>query len=1163
MSEFAHLSLHSEYSITDSIIRIDQMVDAAAARGLNAIAVTDQSNLFAMLKFNAACRAKGLKPIFGCDVKVMNEEDGFDRLILLAKNDVGLSNLIKLISRSYSDRDASHGMLRSEWVEQGHQGLIVLSGGTQGKIGRLLLSNKRKEAHATAEHLKQVFGDRFYMEISRLGRDQEQHYISEAVQVADECAIPLVATNDVRFLDSEDFIIHETRFCIAHKEMVDDSSHGELYTDQQYLRSADEMREVFSDLPDAVENACEIVKRCTVNVRTGEYFMPEYRNKSEEEASAILRQHAQAGLRRFLDEELDAARARHAREEYEERLEYELDIITRMGFCGYFLVVADILEWTKSQGIAVGPGRGSGPASLVSFVLRITAIDPIEHDLMFERLLNPERVSMPDFDIDFCKNRRDEVFAHVTETYGREAVGQIVTFDTLAAKAVIKDVTRVLGKPYGLGESIVRLIPDTLHVTLQDAIDQSGDLRTLMQSDVNALEVIDRARKLEGIVRNIGRHAGGVVISPSRLDDYVPTFTEHHGGEAIVHFDKTDIEEAGLVKFDFLGLKTVTVIDETCKAANANKNPGDDSILDPQNLPLNDEATFQLLRDDQTTAVFQLESPGMRRVLRDLQPDCLEDIIALVALFRPGPINSGVVDQFVNRKRGKEQVRYQHPLLKEALEKTHGVMVYQEDVMRVARELAGFSLGEADQLRKAMGKKVEAEIVSLRRQFVTGAQANGVEEDVAESIYDDMEKFAQYAFNRAHACSYAIVALQTAYLKSHYSAEFMASNLSCVYDDRKSIVSLCEDALRFGLQIEKPSVNGGRLEFSGRDKTIQFGLGAIKGVGHEQIRGIVNGQQDGPYLSLFDFCDRLGENRINRKMLEALIHSGALDCLADQELGHEQLRANLLATYETAAAAAEQNNKLKQDNATDLFGEVAEDAVKPGLIQVAPRTFRQILDAELDVLGVALSGHPMDMYRDELAQVCTYPRLEGLKPMPVPNNGSRETRYGRRTDIVAGIVKDVRVVSTRNGDPMAVAVLEDGYASVEMTLFGKEYLSEFEKLKTGEVVIIECYVQKNQRTDDVVLRGRTVSTIDQIRDSKHSWVEIIVEAGADDVVNRLKQAIPPSRKGRPVKLNYRKGPIRAEIKLGRGWHVTPTEETLGSLKQFFGSESVHVRYRKT
>lgn len=1162
MSDFAHLSLHSEYSVTDSIIRIDQLVDAAIERGITAVALTDLSNLFAMLKFNTAARAKGLKPLFGCDVKVVNEDDGYDRLILLAKDNEGISNLFKLISQSYSDRTTAHGMLSSDWIEQRRAGLIVLSGGLEGKIGRLLQAGRIDAARAAAKHFQRVFGDCFYIEITRIGRAQEQHYIAEAVQVADACGIPLVATNDVRFLDREDFIVHETRFCIAHKEMVGDSSHGEIYTDQQFLRSADEMREVFSDLPDAVENAGEIVKRCTVDVNTGVYSMPKYRDTSEEEASLILREQAISGLQKYLDDEWEANHPDRTREEYEERLEYELDVITRMEFCGYFLVVAEILEWTKSQGIAVGPGRGSGPASLVSFALRITAIDPIEHDLMFERLLNPERVSMPDFDIDFCKNRRDEVFAHVTETYGRDAVGQIVTFDTLAAKAVVRDVTRVLGKPYGLGESIVRLIPDMLHITLQEAIDRSGDLRTLMQSDVNAMEVIERARNLEGIVRNIGRHAGGVVISPTRLDDYVPTFTEQAGGEAIVQFDKTDVEEAGLVKFDFLGLKTVTVVDETCKAVNLHRSGNDELPLNPENLPLDDEATFQLLRDDETTAVFQLESPGMRRVLRDLQPDCLEDIIALVALFRPGPINSGVVDQFVARKRGVEHVSYQHPHLKAALEKTHGVMVYQEDVMRVARDLAGFSLREADQLRKAMGKKVEAEIVSLRRQFVTGAQRNSVDAAVAESIYDDMEKFAQYAFNRAHACSYAIVALQTAFLKSHYPAEFLAANLNCVYDDRKSIVSLCEDAQHLGLKIEKPSVNEGHFHFSGSEKNIQFGLGAIKGVGNEQVRRIENGREDGRYLSLFDFCERLGEHRISRKMLESLIHSGALDCVVSAEIGHEQVRANLLANFETAAAAAEQNNKLKQGNATDLFGEVAEDTVGPELVQVAPRTFREILDAELDVLGVALSGHPMDMYRDELSQICTYPSLTSLKPTVTPSNGGRDTRYGSRADTVAGVVKGIRVVSTSNGDPMGVADLEDGFASVEMTLFGNEYLSEFEKLQEGEIAIVDCIIQKNKRSGDLVLRGRKVNSIEQTRNSKSSWVEIIVDESTQDVVGRLKRSIQPSQKGRPIKLNYRKGRYAAEIKLGRGWHITPTEEILASLKQSFGAESVRVRYTK-
>ena len=1161
MSGFAHLSLHTEYSITDSVIRINALVDAAADRDLAAVAITDSSNLFAVLKFNEQARAKKIKPIFGCDVRVMDAEDVHDRLILIAKNDEGLANLIQLISMAYYNSDSDYRTLLSEWVKEHNEGLIALSGGMEGKIGRLLLDGEREKALATAEYAREIFGDRFYIEVTRIGRDQEQHYIAEAVSLADECGLPLVATNDVRFLDRDDYIVHETRYCIAHKAMVGDGSHRELYTEEQYLKSADEMRELFSDIPDAVENTVEIVKRCTTNVRTGEYFMPKYRETTDEDASEILRKLSRDNLERYFEDGTIDNVDGHSREEYEERLEFELGVITDMGFAGYFLVVYDILEWTRQQGIAVGPGRGSGAASLVSFVLRITTIDPIKHELMFERLLNPERVSMPDFDIDFCMNRRKEVIDHVTETYGKDSVGQIVTFDTLAAKAVVRDVTRVLGKPYGLGESIVTLIPNTLHITLQDAIDRVPELRALIQTDVNVMEVIDRARQLEGVVRNFGRHAGGLVISPSRLDDYVPTFTEQTGGEAIVQYDKTDVEDAGLVKFDFLSLKTVTVVDQTCKAVNEHRRSTGEELLDPENLPLDDVASYQLLRDDKTKAVFQLESGGMRRVLRQLQPDCLEDIIALVALFRPGPIESGVVDKYVDRKHGREAVSYQHPMLRTVLEKSHGVMVYQEDVMRVAQELAGFSMGEADQLRRAMGKKVQAEIVSLRKRFVAGAIEKNVDSAVAHSIYDDMEKFAQYAFNRAHACGYAIVAVQTAYLKAHFPAEFMAANLTCDHHDRKSIVALCEDAKLIGLTIEKPNVNDGLFEFTGHGNTVSFGLGAIKGVGRDQIVRIVASRNGTPFKSLFEFCERLGDNRINRKMLESLIHSGALDCLEDQSLSTEQMRANLLANYETAAAAAEQNIKLKEDNATDLFGEVEEDAVAPRTVRVLPRTFRQILDAELDVLGVCLSGHPMDAYRDELRQLCSYDRLDELKPTSRPTtNGSGNERYMRRSDIVAGVVKDIRTVSTRDSEAMAVVSLDDGHASVDMTLYGRDYLNEFEKLKEGELIVVECSIQNDKRSDGYVLRGRTVHSIEDMRTRKKAFVVISVDASRNEIVGQLKNTLKPSQKGRPIKLKFVTDQLQADIDLGRGWYITPNDETLMHLKQTFGADAVWVEY---
>jgi DNA polymerase-3 subunit alpha len=833
---FVHLRLHTEYSLNDSVVRVPELIAAVAAGGMPAVAVTDEGNLFAMVKFYREALRAGVKPLIGVDLLVGEEAErqAPTRLTLLCQSQAGYRNLARLVSRTYLEGQARGApRLERSWLTRDAlAGLIALSGGTEGEVGRALINARPEDAARVLQAWLELFPGRFYLEVQRLGRPFEETYIAAAVALGAQHAVPLVATNDVRFLKPAEFESHEARVCIHDGALLADATRVRRYSRQQYLRSAQEMAALFADLPEALANTVQIARRCSLTLNLGEARLPQYPLPAGVSTEGYLREQAARGLGERL-----AASARDSAG-YQERLGTELDVICQMGFAGYFLIVADFIRWARENGVPVGPGRGSGAGSLVAYSLRITDLDPLEHELLFERFLNPERVSMPDFDIDFCMEGRDRVIGYVAQKYGPERVSQIITYGTMAAKAVVRDVGRVLGMSYGFVDRIAKLVPFELGITLEAALQKEPELQRLYQGEEEVRNLIDLARSLEGLTRNAGMHAGGVVIAPSVLTDFTPLYRDASGGAVVTQFDKDDVEAAGLVKFDFLGLRTLTIIERAVALINRDRAAGS-APLKVSALPMDDAPTYALLKACRTTAVFQLESRGMKDLVRRLQPDRFEEIVALVALFRPGPLQSGMVDDFINRKhgRGEGPIDYLHPRLEPILKPTYGVILYQEQVMQIAQVLAGYTLGGADLLRRAMGKKKAEEMALQRSVFVRGATERGVREHVAAHIFDLMEKFAGYGFNKSHSAAYALLSYQTAYLKAHHPAAFMAAVLSADMDNTDKVVTLIKECTDMDLEVHPPEVNSSHYEFVASDaRRIRYGLGRCVAWGRARSR---------------------------------------------------------------------------------------------------------------------------------------------------------------------------------------------------------------------------------------------------------------------------------------------------------------------------------------
>ncbi len=1158
---FVHLRTHTEYSLIDGLIRIKPLMKAVANAGGVAVGISDHCNLFGMVKFYRAAMAEGLKPIIGADLYVRAEQgDESPYLItLICMDHNGYLNLSKLISRAYMD--GQHGgvpVLEREWLSAHAGGLIALSGARHGDIGRALLSRNHEEVKERLASWKALFPDRFYLELMRTGREQEEEYLHAAVELAGLTDTPVVATNDCRFLSRDDFEAHEARVCIHDGRVLDDRNRPRLYSDQQYLRSEEEMCEQFSDIPEALANSVEIARRCNLGVEFGTYYLPQFPIPEGLTIEEFFRQESEKGLEERLPYLLDKEADNYQEEvqRYRDRLNIELDVINQMGFPGYFLIVADFIQWAKDNAIPVGPGRGSGAGSLVAYALKITDLDPLRYDLLFERFLNPERVSMPDFDVDFCMDNRDRVIDYVAQRYGRDQVSQIITYGTMAAKAVVRDVGRVLGHPYGFVDRIAKLIPFEIGMTLEKAFEQSEDLKKAYDEEEEVQALMDLARKLEGVTRNAGKHAGGVVIAPSALSDFVPIYCEAGGQGVVSQFDKDDVEAIGLVKFDFLGLRTLTIIDWAVQAINRKRSADGDALLDINHLELDDTETYDLIKRSETTAVFQVESSGMKDLIRRLQPDSFEDIVALVALFRPGPLQSGMVDDFINRKHGRAEIDYPHPDLEPILKPTYGIILYQEQVMQIAQVLAGYSLGAADMLRRAMGKKKPEEMAKQGEIFRKGALERGVDEKVATYIFDLMEKFAGYGFNKSHSAAYALLSFQTAWLKTHYPAYFMAAVLSADMDNTDKVVTLIDECRRMGLEVVPPDINRSHYAFTTvDDQTILYGLGAIKGVGEGAIEGLISDREEkGTFSGLADFCGRLETGKLNRRTLEAMIKAGALDSLGPN-------RASLMAGVPEALKIADQVSRDQNTGQDDLFGDIISTETVEAVIPELPdwdEDFR--LAAEKETLGLFLTGHPIERFVDELKAV-TGQRLGDLsmeKPDPEASYRSK-----RKNVLIAGLIFGVRVRVNNDGRKWAVVSLDDRSGRVEVLMFADVFETYQHLLDVDRLLIVKGAMSYDERNDGFSIRATECFDIDQARDqfARRLILRVSEEQTQNGLVRDLHKILEPHREGRcEVFIRYQKENSQGVFRMGEEWRIRPSDELMHRLSNTLGKDQVSLRY---
>jgi DNA polymerase III subunit alpha len=1154
LTAFVHLRLHTEYSLVDGIVRVPDLMAAVAALKMPAVALTDQSNLFAMVKFYKEALSCGIKPVIGVDawIREPGERAPPTRIVFLCQNLIGYRHLTQLVTRSFLEgQQRGAPMMDRSWItREALQGLIVLSGGAQGDIGQALGRGRDDEAARCLSRWQELCADRFYLEVQRTGRAHEQIYSEAVVDLAQSSGVAAVATNDVRFLTRAEFDAHEARVCIHDGAQLADPARTRRYSEEQYLKSPAEMLELFADTPELLTNTVEVAKRCSLEIRLGASMLPAYPVPSGSTTEEFLREESRRGLNGRLAAAPQLKADASAAASYHARLELELGVICAMGFAGYFLIVADFIRWARDNGVPVGPGRGSGAGSLVAYSLGITDLDPIEHDLLFERFLNPERVSMPDFDVDFCMEGRDRVIEYVAKKYGRDRVSQIITYGTLAAKAVVRDVGRVLGHPYGYVDKIAKLIPLEIGMTLDKALEQEEELKRLYDAEGEIKELIDLARSLEGLARNAGTHAGGVVIAPSVLTDFTPLYCEEGSSTPVTQFDKDDVEAAGLVKFDFLGLRTLTIIDWVVRDINIERAAANEPPLLMNALPMDDAVTYALLKSTKTTAVFQLESRGMKDLIRRLQPDRFGDIVALVALFRPGPLQSGMVEDFIARKHDTTgaTIDYLHPDLKPVLEATYGVILYQEQVMQIAQILAGYTLGGADLLRRAMGKKKPEEMAKQRSVFVSGAVARGVREAQATHIFDLMEKFAGYGFNKSHSAAYALLSYQTAWLKAHYPAAYMAAVLSSDMDKTDKVVTLIDECAGMGLKVLPPDVNASVYAFRVASLSeIRYGMGAIKGVGASAVEAIIEERQKGgAFKNLPDLCRRIDLTRVNKRVFEALIRSGSLDLIGPN-------RATLTAELERAMHLGEQNSRAISVGQVDLFGlSAAENTALPDWSEA------QRLAGERETLGLFLSGHPITPYEPDLKFLVSARLADvgGPRP-PTPIDGVRTWSAGKPAT-VAGLVLEIRRRPNR-----VTLILDDRSARLEVSLYEEVFQQHRDIIVKDAILIIDGMLRFDDFIEAWRLQAKSLMDIDRARErfARRLWLRWPAEFDGPQGMNRFEQMLKPYLRGPcGVSVALNRDGYAGKVNLADAWSVRPTRELLDRLSALVGREGWYLVY---
>ncbi len=1146
--QFIHLRLHSEFSIADGLVRIDDLVKAAAADGQPALAMTDLANLFGMVKFYKAARGKGIQPIIGADVWITNDDDRDKpfRLLLLVKNRAGYLELCELLTSAWlGNQHRGRAEIRAEWLEARgtKDGLIALSGFAAGDIGQALENGNDALAERCAQRWARIFPGHFYVEVQRNGNPKLENLLRQSTQLAAKLQLPVVATHSVQFLDKEEFTAHEARVCIADGEILANTRRVKRFTPEQYFKTQAEMAELFADIPAALQNSVAIARRCNLSLTLGKPQLPDFPTPDGMTINDFLVAQAKEGLEeRLLQLFPDDGKRAAVRERYEARLKFETDTIIKMGFPGYFLIVADFIQWAKNNGVPVGPGRGSGAGSLVAYALKITDLDPLEYNLLFERFLNPERVSMPDFDIDFCQEGRDRVIQYVKDRYGKEAVSQIATFGTMAAKGAVRDVGRVLDFGYNFCDGISKLIPfkPGKLVTLADALEEEPLLKERRDNEEEVKQLLELAQQVEGIARNVGMHAGGVLIAPGKLTDFCPLYTQGTDGGVVSQFDKDDVEAIGLVKFDFLGLTTLTILDRAVNYIRQHDPSKADFSL--EKLPLNDRAAYKLLTDAKTVAVFQLESRGMQGMLKDARPDRFEDIIALVALYRPGPMD--LIPDFCRRKHG-EKFDYPDPRTEGILSETYGIMVYQEQVMQMAQVIGGYSLGGADLLRRAMGKKKPEEMAEHRLIFRDGAAKNGLSEQKADEIFDLMEKFAGYGFNKSHAAAYALLSYYTAYLKAHFPAEFMAANLSLAMDDTDKVKILVEDALdTCGLTLLPPDINQSVYRFTAvgdagkKADRIRYGLGAVKGTGQNAIEAIVAARQSGPFKDLFDFVKRIDKKQINRRTIESLVKSGAMDCFGVD-------RGILMASVGLAIDCADQAEAAA--NQVSLFDSVDsgfDDS--PDYVNVPPWSDKQRLSEEKTALGFYLSGHLFDSYAAEVRKFVRV-KLADLAP-------------AREPKLIAGIISGLRVQMTQRGR-MVVVTLDDGSAQVEVTVYNEVYDPNRALFKEDEFLAVQGKVSEDRFSGGLRITADKVMDIAAARAGFVKALRLSMNGQADAV--RLRELITPYQQAEascPIVVQYTRNGALGELRLSDAWRVRADDNLRARLSEWLSPANVWFEY---
>jgi len=1147
MNQFIHLHLHTEFSLCDSTVRIRRLIEKALEDGAAALAITDLSNFYGVVKFYKQCLAAGIKPLVGTEVWLENPYDATvqDKFVLLAQNNQGYEQLCRLLTESIlHNKHLGKPIISQALLASASDDLLALHHSQEGALYTQIQEADSPAVNAALARYQKLFGDRLYFEISRVGVSGEADYQAHLLPLLAEHGLPLVAVNRVQFTEPEDFAAHEVRVCIHDGRQLGDPRRLKKYTGEQYYKTQQQMCDLFSDLPEAIENTLHIARRCNVFFTFGTDYLPNFPGSGEKSADQVLAENARDGLVERM--QTLPADSEFSIDDYEKRLQIELDVIVQMGFPGYFLIVADFIQWSREHKVPVGPGRGSGAGSVVAWALKITDIDPLKYGLLFERFLNPERVSMPDFDIDFCMEGRDRVIEYVAECYGRDQVAQIITFGTMAAKAVIRDVGRVLGHAYGFVDSISKLVPFEIGITLEKALVQEKELQTRYDEEEETAELLDMAMQLEGLSRNVGKHAGGVVIAPSDLTNFTALYADAEGSQAVTQLDKDDLESIGLVKFDFLGLRTLTVIDWAMAFVNKLKRKAGEAEVELPRQAFLDDKTFDLIKKAQTVAVFQLESSGMRDLILRMQPDCFEDLIALVALYRPGPLDSGMVETYVNRKHGRESVEFPHPDTAAILGETNGVILYQEQVMQIAQVLAGYSLGGADILRRAMGKKKVEEMAKQREIFVSGAAENSIDGKTADYIFDMMETFAGYGFNKSHSAAYALLSFQTAWLKAHYPSAYMAATMSADMDHTDKIVGLIADSRNIGLVIEFPDINRSLYKFEPIDaQTVMYGLGAIKGLGEAAIEVILlERDEHGAFVDIHDFCQRVVSRKVNKRAIEALIRAGGFDAL-------EPNRAQILADLPRAMEIADQNNVNQSSGQSDLFG-LGTASVAVERRPVMPWNELRRLSEEREALGLYLTGHPFDYYRRELESISDLQRCQNVEKQ-LPNA------------VIAGMVVDLRVINTRRGDKMAFVTLDDGVARVEVSIFSELYSLCQPLVSKDKILIVTGELKRKDDGKSFEIIAQSASDIHDLRREKLRAIRLSLKQALLDksLIADLRDCLTGHLQtaGVTIEIKYQQSNgVQGVLQLGEDWRVEAGDSLFDQIGTLFGPDCLDYLY---